>query len=467
MKQKVQETLMPRKWPALLSTIVALVVFSPTAPAQASGTLIVNFSNDWVSPAPEDMQHIAKYAKHAAESGMAIVIKDAGFGLGSKSRPAFKVRTQSLKIFKLLVDNGFPAERIRIKSPSNKPASNTVELTLEMFNPQAEMTDDVSVDAFDPSVSFSHIYFHKNSAIPLLDADLTPRLIATLRQADIESISIVGFTDIDGDRDYNDALSELRALTVYKLLVNSGVAPTSMTIAGQGVASHIQAGTEKRNKRAEQRHVHIRWARKTTPKLDAQLPPEPRPEVVNEGVAAETDKEKDNTNVGHEALTFRYALDSFAGALIPLGELSEHANSAIAYGIGLGLIFEFDSLSAVRTRLASTGQSKLGAKESDRDGALNIRIVSLTGDYLLSLGSLTLFVGAGLDRHLWNATIVQPSTERSNTGGRSDNGIQLRTGLSFAVSQSLSLGPQLSFHKASGDLNEDFLVAVIALHGEI
>lgn len=68
------------------------------------------------------------------------------------------------------------------------------------------------------------------------------------RQKNIDSVQVVGHTDPKGSAAYNQKLSEKRAQTVGRLLVNQGIAADAIFVAGMGKEQPVVADCEKRHK---------------------------------------------------------------------------------------------------------------------------------------------------------------------------------------------------------------------------
>jgi len=89
-------------------------------------------------------------------------------------------------------------------------------------------------------------------------ADLLPggreqiaAIAAELRGSDLSSVQVIGHTDMLGDDAYNQRLSQQRALSVRRLLIESGVAPAMITALGAGASQPVAscAGVAARDAR--------------------------------------------------------------------------------------------------------------------------------------------------------------------------------------------------------------------------
>lgn len=105
-------------------------------------------------------------------------------------------------------------------------------------------------------LSFSNIYFDSGSAnikpesFPILDT-----IAQTLIENQGVRVRIVGHTDSDGSRTYNQGLSERRAQSVYDYLVRKGVPAARMSTAGFGedrpAVPNTSAANKAQNRRIE------------------------------------------------------------------------------------------------------------------------------------------------------------------------------------------------------------------------
>jgi outer membrane protein OmpA-like peptidoglycan-associated protein len=81
------------------------------------------------------------------------------------------------------------------------------------------------------------------------------RLANFLEEYPEKTVLIEGFTDSTGSADFNQGLSERRALSVRQALVNAGLSPERISTAGFGmsrpVADNATAEGRQRNRRVE------------------------------------------------------------------------------------------------------------------------------------------------------------------------------------------------------------------------
>ena len=105
-------------------------------------------------------------------------------------------------------------------------------------------------------LSFSNIYFDVNSAnIKAESFSILDTVAQTLIANEGIRVRIVGHTDSDGARSYNQGLSERRAQSVYDYLVRKGVPAARLSTAGYGedrpAVPNTSAANKAQNRRIE------------------------------------------------------------------------------------------------------------------------------------------------------------------------------------------------------------------------
>lgn len=105
-------------------------------------------------------------------------------------------------------------------------------------------------------LTLSDIQFYTDEAE--LTADTMRKLyslMALLKENSKQDIVIEGYTDSSGERDYNQELSEQRAMAVRDFFVSTGVDPQRIVARGYGetdpVASNATAAGRRENRRVE------------------------------------------------------------------------------------------------------------------------------------------------------------------------------------------------------------------------
>jgi outer membrane protein OmpA-like peptidoglycan-associated protein len=159
-----------------------------------------------------------------------------------------------------LVANGVPAQKLRVlgRGAGDPIASNDTDAG-RAENRRVEIFVIAEPRALDV------IRFPSAGIFPRRSAGLTPQGRQVLNENLIEAIvmlkrstviEIVGHTDDVGEADYNQELSEDRALTVGEILVLQGVNPSKIIARGAGETMPIASNATKTG-RADNRRVEI------------------------------------------------------------------------------------------------------------------------------------------------------------------------------------------------------------------
>jgi len=98
-------------------------------------------------------------------------------------------------------------------------------------------------------------YAVASDIIPASSSSDIEELTKFMKANDRYTIDINGHTDSQGEANYNQALSQKRADSLQKALVNAGISPTRMKAVGLGesqpIASNMEAGGRAKNRRTE------------------------------------------------------------------------------------------------------------------------------------------------------------------------------------------------------------------------
>jgi len=129
------------------------------------------------------------------------------------------------------------------------------------------LPEDASGEAIEKSLTVEAAAGQEVSiAVPvtfrLNSAELTPQAVALLRRIATvlgseklkgDRFAIEGHTDASGSTDYNRALSERRAVSVYSFLVEQGIDIARLNAVGYGESRLLpgMAATDGRNRRVE------------------------------------------------------------------------------------------------------------------------------------------------------------------------------------------------------------------------
>ncbi len=88
------------------------------------------------------------------------------------------------------------------------------------------------------------------------DKELLSRIAGILMAAPDYTVSVNGYTDDVGTDDYNQNLSERRAQAVRDYLVEAGLSPDILSVAGHGKTHPLVPGTTE-EARAKNRRVEL------------------------------------------------------------------------------------------------------------------------------------------------------------------------------------------------------------------
>ncbi len=92
----------------------------------------------------------------------------------------------------------------------------------------------------------------REDSAPVLDEAV--KQLASNSQVEVK---VVGHTDALGTAEYNQKLSVMRAESVYRFLVNRGIAPERLIVSGMGESSPV-AGNDTEQGRARNRRVELK-----------------------------------------------------------------------------------------------------------------------------------------------------------------------------------------------------------------
>jgi len=131
--------------------------------------------------------------------------------------------------------------------PKPEPVVAAVAPTPEPAPPEPVVIASISGDvAFD---------LNKSTLKPEFYPELN-KIIATLNESPETKFEIVGHADSTGEADYNQGLSERRALAVADYLKRNGVTPDRFTTSGRGEMDPVASNTTREG-RAQNRRVDI------------------------------------------------------------------------------------------------------------------------------------------------------------------------------------------------------------------
>ncbi len=429
-----------------------------------------------LSDAQKDLlKELSSEAK--AKPDALVLLKVKSIGLKTSSLAFIIERTRALKILQALVRDGVEVGRIELR-PVAQAQAGSDSLDVEIVGGKASGTPRITPSGTSEAGAGEFtLNFASASAVPQdLDESAFKSFLGSVGQPNRDAIVIEGYTDSVGNAAYNKALGELRALSVFELMVREGLPPYRVDTKSISKASAPGKGKDS----AADRKVVIRWSQNAVIAKEAAkievieaptplTPPQSPPAPAKVEAAQPPPKEESAAIVPLIAPKPATSLDLvlFAGALIPGGDLKDHAKSGSTYGLGLGKAFCSSSESELRATLFVSGKSTLKAKESALSGPLNINSYSLRGDYVFGGRQLRPFIGAGIGVYSWDGSIVHKASQLRNIGSKNDIGGIFTLGLEVNLMPNLFLAPELTIYKVGGEFSESLFSGVISLRWRI
>lgn len=440
-------------------TLWSLATVAATA-AAAPNSLTLVYPALRYEPSAADQQKIVQMAADAKQDAkLQVTISDASGDLKSGSYPFVVARNRGLKVFKALVQEGVDPARIQIVH--NSPASpGTQTITVE-----ARMTSAArSTKALSPTAAAANaaenftIHFASASADPLQLSEARFReFLGLVGQPDRDAVVIEGYTDSQGNAEYNLALGEQRALVVFERLVRAGLPPIRIATQSFGLAKATRtSGTTA--ERGADRRVVVRWTKNAVIAEAVKNANDPVPPPKKEEPAPPAEEK--------QRVPSTLDLVPFAGSVLPGGELKDDAKPGAVYGFGIGKEFWTGASGAARVTL-SYGVTKLDAKDDSLSGPLDIKMTTLRGDYIFGRGAVRPFIGAGVGSFNWKGTIKQKSTSLQNIGNSNDTGGLGAIGFDVPLGLSATLSPEFTWMKVGGDFSQPLIGAWLALRWRI
>lgn len=193
-----------------------------------------------------------------------------GFSLGASYGVPLEKTSAINDIFEvgLRLKKPVKAKRGRHQSayvPPRRPRSTTPTTTeTEVITDHDSETDSLNTIPVQPPLDTAKTYvlyfeFDFGSATPILGNEVRSfldQIVNKLRENPSLTVLIVGHTDDVGSRSYNQKLSEERAFSIYRLLVEKGVDPFQLAYMGRG-ESHPLVENVDEESRAKNRRVEI------------------------------------------------------------------------------------------------------------------------------------------------------------------------------------------------------------------
>jgi outer membrane protein OmpA-like peptidoglycan-associated protein len=90
-------------------------------------------------------------------------------------------------------------------------------------------------DAAPTAIGFHINFAFDSAALPSAADGMIDRIAELMKEAPQIRLRVEGHTDATGSADYNEALSERRALSVAEYLVRHGIEPGRLIVIGKGM----------------------------------------------------------------------------------------------------------------------------------------------------------------------------------------------------------------------------------------
>lgn len=197
-------------------------------------------------------------AEVRSDAAMNIEITEQTANLNTISPAYLRQKIRSLKVFQFLVRKGIDPARISTKSIPSSSAEilvKTVSGTEMRTAPVARQ--EVSKESKEQR-EFT-LQFPSSSAEPTsLSSSDFAAFLASVGQSGHDALVIEGYADVTGNAGFNQALSELRALRAFELLVRQGLSPVRIDTKGLGTAGAAANAKDDSAKQAARRVV-LRW----------------------------------------------------------------------------------------------------------------------------------------------------------------------------------------------------------------
>jgi outer membrane protein OmpA-like peptidoglycan-associated protein len=275
-----------------------------------------------------------------------------------------------------------------------------------------------------------------------------------------DKITILGATDKVGSALTNLLLSRLRALTVYRSLVEMGWPAANVTLANASVDRRQVSWREAKVQSADQRRVDL------VPALSNNPPSNTSP-VDNtdnkESVANE------NIPDSEASLLRDYELGVGGGFMLGLGDLGSHTKPGLAYTIKVQR--EFSAESSIHKWMPGSGRMNLDLshgrvteKDSDLEGFIQITSLTIGLEHVfMNSKRLSPYFGEFLGWGIWRGEVKHKPSARERKDSGSTPVVGLKAGVDIMLTSALTLLPEVRFAKFFGEFNESLLESYVSL----
>jgi len=136
---------------------------------------------------------------------------------------------------------------VRHATPVSAPvAPRPAQVASASGQPPSDQAPEPGVIGFRINFAFD------SAAVPTSGQDFIDRVAELMKETPELRLRIEGHTDATGTPDYNLELSKRRALAVGEYLVDHGVAPDRLELAGKGMSEPLtEDGSDPRNRRVQ------------------------------------------------------------------------------------------------------------------------------------------------------------------------------------------------------------------------
>lgn len=149
------------------------------------------------------------------------------------------------------------------------------------------------------------------------------------------------------------------------------------------------------------------------------------------------------------------------GAAIPGGTYFDNVCTAATYGAGLGKELRLHRFVGMRGELAY-GYTRMVAKSPGLAGHVGLHMATARIDLTFGGRRVRPFVGGGVGIYPWTGRITERATGLQNARSVSSFGGQAVVGLELQVARSMTLAPELSWRRLTGNFSDTLWGAEVA-----
>lgn len=439
------------------AALFSLVSHATQAKAQSS----VKFEGDSYELPASASEGIANTVAEAkTHSDKSVSIEEQTKGLNPGSDLFLRGRIRARKIFRLLVESGLEPARISFVTTAN-PKTGEVKVDV-VSQSVGEKTATINGGGKPPVHSQLAANFNVGSSEPKF-ADRTAYLefMNGLGQNGMDVIDLTGHVEAKGRASYNRAMTELRLLRTFEMMVRDGFPAKRIRISAPG-ANASEALKVLLSWKADPTQKETPLAPAVAASTPSSLPtgatteptkaeaPIPAPQVAE---AIPTTSESNATS----------SIDAtaFVGVLRPMGDLKDYVKQGYLFGVGVSKAIYSDPKREFRGTFLISNPAKMAAKQEGISGDLKVQPILARADYSYGSWMVRPRVGLGLGYYRWQLSLDNGST--SNDKKSSSFGYSAALGAEWRAMENLFIEPDLTYHWVRGDFNQPLLSAWIGL----